>query len=290
MEVEAIFLTKKWFYSKDFHIFNIDNSTLRLVQYESLQYKKGNSLFADEYISEEVALQIVVNQKPITVTMCSPSNLKDLTLGLLYSENICKSAQHGTIEINSSKFPLVANVKIADKFIQDGYLNNRNFLSVASCGICGKTNLDVECGVLEKDVTLSFNEIESYFKQMNANQLEFAKSGGVHAAAIFDKEGKLLVVREDIGRHNAMDKAIGNLLSKAKLKKATTLIVSGRVSYEIVLKTFRAKIPILAAVSAPSSLAIDFAKEFNISLLGFCRKGRGTCYSATHRIKNEVHE
>lgn len=247
-------------------------------------------MLADDYISEETALQIVVNQKPITVTMCSPNNLEDLALGLLYSENICKSAQHGTVEINTAEFPLVANVQIDEKYIQDGYLNNRNFLSVASCGICGKTELDSECGVLETDVTTSFKEIETYFNQMNSYQKEFAKSGGVHAAAIFDKEGNLLIVREDIGRHNAVDKAIGNLLSKAKLKKATTLIVSGRVSYEIVLKTFRANIPILAAVSAPSSLAIDFAKEFNISLLGFCRKGRGTCYSATHRIKNEVHE
>lgn len=258
--------------------------------YDSLRYKNGVSEFAKDHISEETALQIVVNSKSITVTMCSPLNLKDLAIGLLYSENIVKDSSSCKIQINEDKFPIEAMVSVDDKKLEEGYLSNRNFLSVASCGICGKTELDDDCGKIETDFETSFDQIGDFFQKMNNFQKEFEKSGGVHAAAAFSEKGELLSVREDIGRHNAVDKVIGNLLSSNNLKKAKVLLVSGRVSYEIVLKAFRARIPLLAAVSAPSSLAIDYAKEFNITLLGFCRENRGTCYSGAHRMKNIVHD
>lgn len=258
--------------------------------YESLRYKNGVSEYAKDHISEETALQIIVNNKPITVTMCSPLDLKDLATGLLYSENIVKSSSSFKIEINEGSFPIEAKVTIDQSDLEEGYLNNRNFLSVASCGICGKTELDSDCGKIDSDFETSFEQMDVFFQKMNNFQKEFEKSGGVHAAAAFNNQGELLSVREDIGRHNAVDKVVGDLLSTNKLKKAKCLLVSGRVSYEIVLKAFRARIPLLAAVSAPSSLAIDYAKEFNITLLGFCRDNRGTCYSGAHRMKNIVHD
>lgn len=258
--------------------------------YESLRYKKGISEFTEDHISEETALQISVNQKPITVTMCSPTDLKDLALGLLHSENIVKDLTSCNVQINEEVFPKEAKITVDEKYLEEGYLNNRNFLSVASCGICGKTELDSDCGKIESDFETSFEQIGDFFQKMNNFQKEFEKSGGVHAAATFDKKGELLSVREDIGRHNAVDKVIGDLLHSGNLKKAKCLLVSGRVSYEIVLKAFRARIPLLAAVSAPSSLAIDYAKEFDITLLGFCRENRGTCYSGAHRMKNIVHD
>ena len=120
---------------------------------------------------------------------------------------------------------------------------------------------------------------------MNRFQYDFKQSGGTHAAAAFSLEGKFLCSMEDIGRHNAVDKVVGNLITERKLDQAKIITVSGRVSYEIVIKCFKAGIPFLAAVSAPSSLAVDYAKELGITLFAFCRDGRTTCYSNPHRIK-----
>jgi FdhD protein len=124
------------------------------------------------------------------------------------------------------------------------------------------------------------------YAKMNSFQETFKASGGSHAAAIFDKNQNLLSIQEDIGRHNTVDKTVGELLLKNTLKKANYLLVSGRVSYEIVSKAFLAKIPIIVAVSACSSLAVDFAKEFGICLIGFTRNHKMTVYSNPTFIKN----
>ena len=122
--------------------------------------------------------------------------------------------------------------------------------------------------------------------EMTTFQKTFKKSGGSHAAAIFDKNQELLTIKEDLGRHNAVDKTVGDLLDKNNLKKANFLLVSGRVSYEIVSKAFIAKIPIIIAVSACSSLAVDFAKEFGICLIGFTRDQKMTIYSNPNYLNN----
>jgi FdhD protein len=124
------------------------------------------------------------------------------------------------------------------------------------------------------------------FDKMTAFQETFKKTGGSHAAAIFDKNQNLLTIKEDIGRHNAVDKTVGDLLEKESLKKGNYLLVSGRVSYEIVSKAFIAKIPIIVAVSACSSLAVDFAKEFGICLIGFSRDQKMTIYSNPNYLNN----
>ena len=122
---------------------------------------------------------------------------------------------------------------------------------------------------------------------MNQRQWDFHQSGGTHAAAAFDAQGRLMVAREDIGRHNAVDKVIGWLLLNEKWGTAKAMTVSGRISYEITIKAFKGGIPFLAAVSAPSSLAVDFAKELGITLLGFCREGRATCYAHPYGVEGE---
>ena len=119
---------------------------------------------------------------------------------------------------------------------------------------------------------------------MKKEQPTFHQSGGSHAAAAFTNCSELLAIMEDIGRHNAVDKVIGKLINSNQLNEAKCLIVSGRISYEIVSKAFAAKIPILGAVSAPSTLAVDFAKELGITLLGFCRDNKATCYAHPERI------
>jgi FdhD protein len=123
------------------------------------------------------------------------------------------------------------------------------------------------------------------FIKMHSFQETFKKTGGSHAAAIFNKKNELLTIKEDIGRHNAVDKTIGSLLQENNLKSANYLLVSGRVSYEIVSKAFIAKIPIIVAVSGCSSLAVDFAKEFGICLIGFTRENKMTIYANTSYIK-----
>ena len=154
-------------------------------------------------------------------------------------------------------------------------------LSVSSCGICGKRelgDLSIKGDKLE-GIDFSPSQIDILLSKMQQHQIGFYKSGGSHAAAVFDNTLKLMITREDIGRHNAVDKAVGFLLNNSELKTASFMLVSGRISYEIITKTFRAKIPVLIAVSAPSSLAVDFAKELGITLFGFCRNNKATRYS-----------
>ena len=162
-------------------------------------------------------------------------------------------------------------------------------LSVSSCGICGKKelkDLKVEGKKLNFSAQFSSSIIQEMFNKMKSFQLVFEKTGGSHAASIFDNKQNLLSLKEDLGRHNAVDKVIGDLLIKNNLKKANFLLVSGRVSYEIVSKAFIAKIPVIIAISACSSLSVDFAKEFGICLIGFTRDDKMTIYSNPNYIIN----
>ena len=176
-------------------------------------------------------------------------------------------------------------MKINEEKLGSGIKNSRSFLSVTSCGICGKQELDLpDQQNSVSDATISLEMIFGMFQQMSSSQDAFKQSGGSHASAAFDKSGNLLTIKEDIGRHNAVDKVVGDLILSQNLHEAKCITVSGRISYEIIIKTFRAKIPVLAAVSAPSTLAVDFAKELGITLLAFCRDDRLTCYSHPQRL------
>ena len=188
--------------------------------------------------------------------------------GLLHSEDvISKSAFNPHINLekeNKEGIVTIANVNIPIEMLGKGYSNSRSLLSVSSCGICGKTELedltfDFE-KILEKD-KIDVSLFNQHFDEMRRNQLDFNQSGGTHAAAAFTSSGELLCAMEDIGRHNAVDKVIGNLINLKILNQAKIITVSGRISYEIVIKCFKGGIPFLAAVSAPSSLAVDYAKE-----------------------------
>jgi FdhD protein len=234
-------------------------------------------------------LQISINNKPFTITMRTPGNDKELIRGLLYSEDIYKDNNPLAIDIidNEEKVITEANISVDENLLGTGYANSRSFLSSSSCGICGKTELediDTSCKIDEKS-QLNINRLYSMFTLMKKDQATFHLSGGSHAAAAFTLNGELLCIMEDIGRHNAVDKVIGYLINNDILNQAKCITVSGRISYEIVSKVFAAKIPILAAVSAPSSLAVDFAKELGLTLLGFCRENKATCYAHPTRIK-----
>lgn len=258
------------------------------LNYQSVKYHGDIDERLRESLVIEEALSVSVNDKPFTVTMRTPFNDKELIRGLIHSEDVCSdpSLDLNIVKTEDRNNIEAFNVEVPKEKLGDGYSNSRNLLSVSSCGICGQTELsDVE-GVLDKKGSIFPSDLEKMFDAMNRSQRTFKKSGGSHAAAAFDENGELLSVMEDVGRHNAVDKIVGSLILKNELKKANTLIVSGRISYEIVIKAFRAKIPILAAVSAPSSLAVDYAKELGITLFGFCRGNNATCYAGLYRVKN----
>ena len=250
---------------------------------------KKQSITSDELVIE-APLQININTESYTVVMRTPGNDLDLVLGLLYAEDIYKNTLPIPFEIIEEKFniPSIINVTIAPSVLGKGYLNKRTLLSVSSCGICGKKELDdikVNGEKMEQKVNFSSEKLLNMFTSLQKHQVTFKKTGGSHAAGIYNNQFKLLTLREDIGRHNAVDKVVGELLVKKQLKEATFLLVSGRVSYEIVSKAFIAKIPIIVAVSACSSLAVDFSKEFGLCLIGFTRDEKMTIYANPNYLK-----
>ncbi|MBK9285823.1 MAG: formate dehydrogenase accessory sulfurtransferase FdhD [Sphingobacteriaceae bacterium] len=257
-----------------------------MKQSEIYQGKKisatGEEKKVEDALLLEQALQIIINSEPLSITMQTPGHELDLVRGLLYCEDIYrKKNPHPKMVIQHNKSGIIDSVSlnINKEILGTGYLNSRQLLSVASCGICGRTSFEGRAGNISKRSEIPYTKIPSLFEIMQKNQNLFTKTGGCHGAAAFDKNGNMLVVREDIGRHNAVDKVVGALLMEEKLEQANILLVSGRVSYEIVSKCFMAGIPALAAVSAPSSLAVDFSKELGIELMAFCREGKLTVYA-----------
>lgn len=265
---------------------------MQSINYQSIKITANTSSIVEDTLVIEAPLQISINSEPYTVVMRTPNDDNELIRGLLYAEDIYKSNTDLLIEITeiNPDFSAILNVIIPKEKLRKGYLNKRTLLSVSSCGICGKkelTDLKITDKPLKK-ITNQSIELNSYmFLKMNELQLLFKHTGGSHACAIFNKKNELLTIKEDIGRHNAVDKSIGDLINKKQLKKANYMLVSGRVSYEIVSKAFFAKIPIIIAVSACSSLAVDFAKEFGICLIGFSRNDKMTVYSNPQYINYE---
>ena len=252
--------------------------------YEGLHIiNEKQSITTDELVIE-APLQININTEPYTVVMRTPGNDQDLVLGLLYAEDIYKNSLPIPFEVIEEKFniPSIVNVTITPSDLGKGYLTKRTLLSVSSCGICGKQQLEdiqVNGDKIEQKISFSSENLLKMFAPLLKEQETFRKTGGSHAAGIFNNQFKLLASREDIGRHNAVDKCVGSLLQKQLLKSGMYLLVSGRVSYEIVSKAFLAKIPVIVAVSACSTMAVDFAKEFGICLIGFTRENKMTVYS-----------
>jgi FdhD protein len=264
---------------------------MAISSYQGIKIKPNEVKSVSDPLTVEDALAIFINGEKFMVTMRTPGDELELVRGLLFSEDIYRQKKpdlEATIaEIDSRGYISKINVEIPEKLLGDGYKNSRSLLSVSSCGICGKQDLLEVVStdqIIQEDLRIGLTDITKMFAVLEKNQTQFAQSGGVHAAAVFEKNHELLTIKEDIGRHNAVDKAIGSLLLLEKLTQAEFLLVSGRVSYEIVTKAFAARIPFLAAVSAPSSLAVDYAKELGITLMGFCRTNKFTVYSNVDRV------
>jgi FdhD protein len=253
-------------------------------EYEGIRITGGAKEHVLDELTLEQPLSIRIGGEPFTLTMHTPADEVDLVRGILYTEGVLKK-KAGTIpmeivERSDAGFISAVNVPAEEVDLQSAQLNKRSLLSVASCGICGKTELSIPEGRLEVEAEqLDSATVSRMFAAMKQKQSAYLTGGGSHGAAIFNSNVEMLSLREDIGRHNAVDKAIGALLNVGNLQQGRYLLVSGRVSYEIVVKCFAAGIPNLLAVSAPSSLAVDFCKELGIALYGFCRENRFTRYS-----------
>ncbi len=244
----------------------------------------------EDTLAVEEMLSISVNGEPYTITMRSPGHEKALVRGILLTEDIySRKDRHPNFVISNKNhlgYITEVNVVVDKEDVEKGIETKRNLLSVTSCGMCGIQETDLYLGPpLVHQEVVSAQRIKSMFNAMRSAQNTFEKSGGSHASAAFTGEGKLLSIQEDIGRHNAVDKVIGDLLLQGILNQAKVILVSGRLSYEIVRKAYKAKIPFLAAVSAPSSMAVRVATESGICLLAFCRGDQFTVYSRQDGIE-----
>ena len=249
----------------------------------------------DALVVEE-PLEVRVNQTSLIVVMRTPGHDFELAAGFLYTEGLITSSDDiDIIAYCEDSEDNIVNVRLAAGLHLDAEAGwQRNFHANASCGLCGKMTIEaVKLQVPEVTVGTDFQLCPQTLYQLNArlreSQSVFEKTGGLHAAGLFNKNGELLISREDIGRHNAVDKVIGQALLADMLPLAQhILMVSGRVSFEIVQKALFARIPIIVAVSAASTLAVELAQEGNLTLIGFMRGESMAVYSCPERIDKKL--
>jgi FdhD protein len=252
-----------------------------------------------ETLVVEEPLELRVNGAAITVTMRTPGSDVELAQGFLLTEGVvgqrddiarveyCRGAgPDGTNTYNVLDVTLAPGVSMPDIDV------TRNFYTTSSCGVCGKGSIDAVRTISRHspgdDPTVVASETLSAMPdQLRSAQRVFASTGGLHGAALFDADGTMLVVREDIGRHNAVDKVIGWAVEQGRIPlSGTVLLVSGRASFELTQKAIMAGIPVLAAVSAPSSLAVDLASQAGLTLVAFLRGESMNVYTRLDRVKH----
>jgi FdhD protein len=243
----------------------------------------------DEVAAEE-PLQIQIDTRPVVVTMRTPGHDEELAAGFLLSEGLIRGpGDLLKITPHLRNAPgNVLDVFLAPEVTVDFAQLTRNVFASSSCGLCGKASIDAvhrHFPKLNKKLVVSAKTMLSLPDQLRIGQVGFERTGGLHAAAIFDLRGRPMVLREDVGRHNAVDKVLGYALLNGLLPlERQILMVSGRASFEILQKALAARIPIVAAVSAPSSLAVEFARQSRQTLVGFLRGDRMNVYSRPERV------
>ncbi|MEU3610054.1 formate dehydrogenase accessory sulfurtransferase FdhD [Streptomyces sp. NPDC035033] len=251
----------------------------------------------DTLVAEE-PMEIRLNGRPIAITMRTPGDDFALATGFLVSEGVLARAEDvrtvvycaGATEDGANTYNVV-DVKLAPGVAVPDITLERNVYTTSSCGLCGKASLDAVRTTARfpiadaPPVRVSPALLSELPDRLRAAQKVFATTGGLHAAALFSEDGELLDVREDVGRHNAVDKLVGRALREDLLPlDRAVLLVSGRASFELAQKAVMAGIPVLAAVSAPSSLAVDLAAEAGLTLVGFLRGRDMNVYAGEHRI------
>lgn len=275
----------------------MNNQTVssRAVQRDVVSYRQSQSLSRSDLVTTEDPLEIRLHGQAIAVIMRTPLDDFDLAAGFLLTEGIISGPnQLGTIsyckEADPPNLENIIEVSLTDDVDFDFDRLKRNFYASSSCGVCGKASIDhIETQappLSDGDFSLSAETIYGLSDTLRAQQQVFDKTGSLHAAGLFDINGQLLELREDVGRHNAVDKLFGSFVLRGQLPPTKTLLmVSGRTSFEIVQKARMAGISMVAAVSAPSSLAVDLAIEAGMTLVGFLRDRSFNTYSGIHRVQ-----
>jgi len=262
-------------------------------EHRALRWHNGNRSDRAEQLAVEEPLEIRLAGRRFTLTMRTPGHDEELAAGFLFAEGFINDASElGEIRrVRGRKGAPEPNaIDVVLNVPADGLRARlkRNFVMSSSCGVCGKTSIDsirrrvapaTDSARVAPAILLALSE------KLRAGQRVFAATGGLHGAAIFSLDGAMLAIREDVGRHNAVDKVIGYALTNAMVPLAQyIMMVSGRLSFEIVQKAAAAGVPILAAVSAPSSLAVELAEEIGTTLVGFLRDGSFNIYTRPERI------
>ena len=273
-------------------------------KYKVLKYSSKKFENVDDLISIEEPLEISLKYKKqdkwinqsLLITMRTPGNDEDLVRGFLFNEQIIKSINDiESIETYGNK---VGQYKIQNKIIAT--LNNseniniskikRDFITNSSCGVCGKSSLDAleiikQTKTNANEPKISKEVIIQSPKVLQESQSEFSKTGGIHASGLFESNGKLIALKEDVGRHNALDKLIGCVLRENQINPKNQFITcSGRLNFELVQKVLMTNIGILIGVGAPTSLAIDLANKFDITLIGFVKRDSFNIYTNNKKV------
>ncbi len=247
-------------------------------------------------IEEPLELRLILGssktEKKLSVTMRTPGNDKDLAIGFLFTEGIIisyndiETIYNHTFDANIIYVVLKPEIEISLSSL------DRNFYTTSSCGVCGKSSIDAvktQCKIKPNSnnhLTITSNILYELPNKLRQQQEAFNSTGGIHASAFFTKNGNFVALKEDVGRHNALDKLIGNMLIQNQLPiDQYILLLSGRASFELIQKAMMAGIKIIAAIGAPSSLAIELANESDITLIGFLKDGRMNIYTHPQRVK-----
>ncbi len=266
-----------------------------VTSFQIQRIENGSAERTDDLLVTEEPLEIRLRHGPIddrkeiqlSVTMRTPGDDEELAIGFLYTEGIVSdpadliSIKH-CVDVKEEEKGNVIRAELDPQIVIDPRRWQRNFYTTSSCGVCGKSSLDavfVKCRPIAAIGDPDPKSIASLPDKMRAAQTVFRHTGGIHAAALFDREGELLLLREDIGRHNAVDKLIGAMLRGTIAPQEKMLLVSGRAGFELVQKCAVAGIPLMAAVGAPSSLAVQLAQNSGVKLIGFLRGDRFNIYS-----------
>jgi len=264
------------------------------------KWSSGEWSEAPDAVVTEEPLQLMLDGQPLSVVMRTPGDDIELALGLMFAEGIARSlVDVRLMRISAESGEAASEIAIDASIVESNQVDiqlagaprrrpERSMLSSSACGVCGAVlieDLRRDLAELPSGPTVDPALLTGLVERMRSGQGVFERTGGLHAAGLFDSAGELICMREDVGRHNAVDKVVGRMLLEGRVPlRDSILVVSGRAGYEIVQKSITAGIPILAAVGAPSSLAVALSREFNQTLIGFLRGERFNVYAAPDRL------
>ncbi len=262
---------------------------IQVISFDGLNQRSR----ADVVVQEEpleLRLEMAGTRQTVYTTMRTAGHDFELALGWCLSEGIISKLEDVAKVSYCLPKKLEQRFNIVNLKLRNGLIvavDKRHTLSTSACGVCGKANLEaleMHCQPIQSQVQIAPDTLYALPDKLRAAQTIFESTGGIHAAGLFSSQGDLLALREDVGRHNAVDKLIGWAIMQPQNLEQTILLVSGRVGFEIAQKAIQAQIPVLASVSAPSSLAIDVAKHFDLTLIGFLRGQKMNLYAGAKRI------